>query len=263
MELASGLGFVNMVPMDDAALRFEVTLRAISEHVGLRRETTVEAVGVPLWLARLHAALPVGDTVRFSLSGELPVSLDLLLEGAGFSPDNGDLLRLETLPDVVGPNMRTLVCGLNPSPHAAASGVGFSHPGNRFWPAAQTAGLTEVANDPHRALLRDGVGFTDLVKRTTQRADEITTHEFEAGASRLQRLVRWLRPESIVMVGLTGWRQAIDASATAGWQSDLFADTPIYLMPSTSGLNAHETKESLAEHLRVVQDQPPIVDRIA
>ena len=34
--------------------------------------------------------------------------------------------RARTLPDVVGPRMRLLVCGLNPSLHAADAGVGFA-----------------------------------------------------------------------------------------------------------------------------------------
>ena len=49
--------------------------------------------------------------------------------------------RSRTLPDLVGPGMRLLMCGLNPSLYAADAGVGFARPGNRFWPAALAAGI--------------------------------------------------------------------------------------------------------------------------
>ncbi|MDA3041195.1 MAG: hypothetical protein O3C27_17025, partial [Actinomycetota bacterium] len=96
----------------------DVSVAAISEAAGLRRASTLDASELPLWLARLHRALPVDDTVRFTRSGALPVSFDMVLEGAGFSLDNGNLVRLDTLPDVVSAGMKVLVCGLNPSPHA-------------------------------------------------------------------------------------------------------------------------------------------------
>jgi TDG/mug DNA glycosylase family protein len=53
--------------------------------------------------------------------------------------------RARTLPDTVGPGMRLLVCGLNPSLFAADAGVGYARPGNRFWPAARATRLSPTA----------------------------------------------------------------------------------------------------------------------
>lgn len=67
----------------------------------------------------------------------------------------------------------------------------------------------------------------------------------------------WLQPEVLIMVGLTGWRQATgQADATAGWQNERLGSTRVYLMPNTSGLNAHETEDSLTEHLSQAQRSP-------
>ena len=82
-----------------------------------------------------------------------------------------DATRARTLPDTVGPGMRLLLVGLNPSEYAADAGAGFARPGNRFWPAALAAGLVTRTHDPFHALRVDGVGMTDLVKRATPRAD--------------------------------------------------------------------------------------------
>ena len=59
-----------------------------------------------------------------------------------------------TLADSVGPGMRLLVCGINPSPFSADVGVGYGRPGNRFWPAAVAAGVAPVDRDPVAALAR-------------------------------------------------------------------------------------------------------------
>ena len=231
-------------------------VRAASDEVGLRRESRVEAGDVPLWLARLHRSLPVGSEVHISIGGSLPIPEDDLIEGAGFSTDGPLSTRLETIPDTVAPHMNMLVCGLNPGKVSADLGVNFANKGNRFWPAALAAGVVETDRAADHALLHSGIGFTDLAKRTTTRADEINGAEFRSGAARLERLVRWLQPDVFLMVGLTGWRQAVDGKAASGWQTEPFGGRPVYLMPNTSGLNAHETLESLVVHLEKAQAGP-------
>jgi TDG/mug DNA glycosylase family protein len=159
--------------------------------------------------------------------------------------------RVRTLPDVVGPGMRLLVCGLNPSVYAADAGVGFARPGNRFWPAALAAGIVTRDRDARHALAHHGVGMTDLVKRATTGASELTRDEYRSGMERVERLVRWLKPGAVCFVGLAGWRAVVDRRATAGIQPDGFADRPAYVMPNPSGLNAHVRVDDLADHLRV------------
>jgi TDG/mug DNA glycosylase family protein len=145
--------------------------------------------------------------------------------------------------------MRLLVCGLNPSVYSADAGIGFARPGNRFWPAAIAAGLVTSARDT-RAALAAGIGMTDLVKRATPRADELTRDEYRAGLSRVERMVQWLQPGAVCFVGLAGWRAAVDRHAVAGVQPDAIGGRPAYVMPSTSGLNARTPPSELADHLR-------------
>ncbi len=186
--------------------------------------------------------------------------VERVIVGAGFElvgldePGPGGRLvvtvrRLHSLPDTVGAGMRLLVSGLNPSPHASDSGVGFSRPGNRFWPAALDAGILSVDRSPGHALTHHGIGMTDLVKRTTRRADELLTAEYRSGVDRLDHLCGWLRPGAVCFVGLAGWRAAVDRKATAGWQEHTIGGRPVYVMPSTSGLNAGSSRADLAAHL--------------
>lgn len=158
--------------------------------------------------------------------------------------------RATSIADTVGSGMRLLVCGLNPSPAAADAGVGFFRAGNRFWPAALASGLVTQDRDPLHALMSHHVGMTDLVKRTTRRADELSADEYAAGVARLDRLCAWLQPAAVCVVGLAGWRAAVHRRATPGWQDRRLGGSPVYVMPSTSGLNATSSLDDLVDHLR-------------
>jgi TDG/mug DNA glycosylase family protein len=107
-----------------------------------------------------------------------------------------------------------------------------------------------IDRDPWHALRHHGVGFTDLVKRATVGAAELATDEYRAGFARLERLVAWLEPATVAFVGLAGWRAAVDRKAVAGPQPRTVGGRPVYVMPSSSGLNARSTVDSLADHLR-------------
>src|SRR5699024_6964546 len=142
------------------------------------------------------------------------------------------------LPDHVAPGMRLLCCGLNPSLHAAEAGIGYVSPSNRFWKALLRAGLTDRDRDPAHLLRVHRIGMTDLVRRATPRAADLSPDEFRDGLHRLRRLCERLRPDALAVVGLTGWRTAVDPRARPGWQPEPLGPTPVYLLPSTSGLYA-------------------------
>lgn len=257
----------------------------------------VSRAALPLALADLHRSLQVDAPVELTFIGGDSEGRDLfagddfpgrffsrwtadrledVLVGAGFddieiteqgAPDRDISItacarRARTLPDTVGAGMRLLVCGLNPSLHAADAGVGFVTASNRFWPAALSAGLVTRDRDPHHALLDAGVGMTDVVKRATGRADELRAAEYRTGMERLDRLCRWLQPAAVCFVGLAGWRAAVDRAASPGWQARHLGDRPVYVMPSTSGLNAAVSIAALTDHLRAAQAGPEAGDGV-
>jgi TDG/mug DNA glycosylase family protein len=243
---------------------------------------------LPAALGDLHRVLTVGApsafTFRFGhgegalpdddFAGRLfaewePDPLADVLVGAGFIVDriehdggewiNVHATRARTLADSVGAAMRVLVCGLNPSLFAADAGIGFARPGNRFWPAAIAAGLVSKDRDPQHALREHGVGMTDLVKRASVGADELTHEDYRAGMQRVERLVSWLQPRVVCFVGLAGWRAVVDRKARAGEQPAGIGGVPAYVMPNPSGLNAHTKPEEFTAHLRAVL---AIADRV-
>ena len=245
----------------------------------------VAAERVPLALADLHRSMSVGAALHVQVTSDRkqeniddrfpgrhfswwPVDRFAdVIAGAGFDAlsvvDDGEewidveATRARTLPYTVGPGMRLLLVGLNPSEYSADAGSGFARPGNRFWPAAAAAGLVTRTHDPFHALRVDGIGMTDLVKRATPRADELTREEFRLGAARLERLVAWLEPGAVCFVGLSGYREAVDRKAKSGWQPQPFGGRPAYVMPNTSGVNGHVKPAELADHLHTAAAATP------
>lgn len=209
---------------------------------------------------------PVADRTKHRLfSAWTETELLDLAHGAGFTGltvtrDDPVLIlsgvRDRTLADTVGPGLRLLLVGLNPSLYSADAGFAFARPGNRFWPALAAAGIHDGPRNPAWLAHPGGIGFTDLVKRATRQAGELAPAELADGLARIDRLARWLEPAAVCFLGLSGWRAAVDRRATAGWQDRPVGGRPAYVMPNPSGLNAHATVASLAEHLRTAWAGP-------
>lgn len=192
-------------------------------------------------------------------SGWEPEPFADVVYGAGFElddiTDDDEWITVEghrgrLLPDTVAPGMRVLVAGLNPSLYTADAGVGYARPGNRFWPAALASGLVTRDRDPLAALRDHRVGMTNLVLRATPRADQVSAAEYRAGTARVARLVEWLQPGVLCVVGITGWRIAVDKQAKVGLQPEPLGGRPVYVMPNTSGLNAHSKPADYERHFR-------------
>jgi TDG/mug DNA glycosylase family protein len=163
------------------------------------------------------------------------------------------------LPDVVGPDIDILFCGINPSLMSAATGHHFARPGNRFWPALHMAGLTprRLTPDEDRELLHYGIGVTNLVDRPTRTAAELTTEELRGGAEALAALVAVSRPRVLAVLGVTAWRAAFQRTrARLGVQPERVGGVETWVAPNPSGLNAHHQLPDLARYYAELR--PPV-----
>ncbi|HWL38179.1 MAG TPA: G/U mismatch-specific DNA glycosylase [Frankiaceae bacterium] len=154
-----------------------------------------------------------------------------------------------TLPDLVAPGLRVLLCGINPGLMSAAIGHHFGNPANRLWPALHLAGFTPRRLHPMESheLLAYGVGITNLVARATATAAELTADEIRAGVGPLTALVETYEPAYVAFLGLTSYRTAFGRkTADVGPQEETLAGARIWLLPNTSGLNAHYQLPDLA-----------------
>ena len=160
------------------------------------------------------------------------------------------------VPDLLGDDVRLLFVGINPGLWTAATQTHFAHPANRFYPALLRAGIITRAVDPSAGMTdedRDhlrsrGIGITNLVRRATARASELTDDELREGGRRLESLVAELRPRVVAVAGITAYRAAFAMRrAVPGLQPADLNGSELWVVPNPSGLNAHETIATLAE----------------
>jgi TDG/mug DNA glycosylase family protein len=143
---------------------------------------------------------------------------------------------------ILGPDLKLLFVGINPSLRSAAVGHHFARPGNRFYPALYAAGITPRLLTPAEdgILPRYGVGSTNLVARPTRAASELTDEELRAGAQELEALVERIQPRLVAVLGLGAYRTAFARpKATMGPQPETIGGRPVWILPNPSGLNAH------------------------
>ena len=155
----------------------------------------------------------------------------------------------KTIRDVIADDLDVLFCGINPGLYSGAVGHHFARPGNRFWPALHRSGFTSRLLGPfeERELLDESLGVTNIVRRTTARADELTDDELRRGAAALRRKVRKYRPKWLALLGLGAYRVGFgDAKASVGPQDITIGATRVWLLPNPSGLNAHYQLDALA-----------------
>ncbi|NMO00284.1 G/U mismatch-specific DNA glycosylase [Gordonia sp. TBRC 11910] len=182
----------------------------------------------------------------------------------GFTRDELLAFRDCTVDDLIGDDCRLLFVGINPGLWTAATGAHFARPGNRFYPALYHAGITESLIDASTGmsprdrdqLVRRGIGITNVVARATAAAAELTADELREGGRRLVATVERIAPIVVAVAGITAYRTAFgEPRARPGRQSTVLgdaADTQVWVVPNPSGLNAHETVETLASPYRAV-----------
>jgi TDG/mug DNA glycosylase family protein len=152
------------------------------------------------------------------------------------------------VPDVLGPGLRVLFCGINPGLWSGATGHHFARPGNRFWPALAGAGFTDGQLDPadEDRLLAAGLGITNLVDRATATADELRRAELVAGAEALEAKVAAYRPAWVAVLGIGAYRGGFGRRrAAVGRQPERLAGAGLWVLPNPSGLNAHYQLDAL------------------
>jgi len=147
-----------------------------------------------------------------------------------------------SIPDVIAGDLDVLFVGINPGLYSGATGHHFARPGNRFWRTLAGAGFTDGVLSPLRdaELTGRGLGITNLVARATARADELDPAELRAGAVSLAAKVERFVPRFVAFVGIGAYRTAFERRrAGFGRQSETMGVSVLWVLPNTSGLNAH------------------------
>jgi double-stranded uracil-DNA glycosylase len=144
------------------------------------------------------------------------------------------------LPDILGPRLTAVFCGINPGRRSAAAGHHFANPRNDFWRLLHDAGLTPRLLHPAEQLelLDHGFGVTNAASRTTRGSGDLRRADFVGAHERLERIALELRPRAIAFVGKEAYRGAFGERPTLGLQQRRLGETLLFVLPSTSPANA-------------------------
>lgn len=153
--------------------------------------------------------------------------------------------------------------GINPSSYSAARGHYFARKTSRFWPAFSKSWLSErmrrglkvdtLGPEHDVELLRFGIGITDVVKRASANASEVSPAEFEYWSPKLVANLKRYRPRVACFHGLMGFRPflryglKIDRKPQLGAQPETIGTTRLFVVPNPSPANAHFTPKDQAE----------------
>jgi double-stranded uracil-DNA glycosylase len=144
------------------------------------------------------------------------------------------------VPDVLGPDLEAVFCGINPGRASAAAGAAFANPRNDFWRLLRAAGFTprQLAPQEQGELLRYGYGLTNAARRTTRGSGDLRRADFADAEERLQAIADELRPRAIAFVGKAAYEGTYRERPQLGLQERRVADTLLFVLPSTSPANA-------------------------
>lgn len=144
------------------------------------------------------------------------------------------------VPDILGPGVRLVFCGINPGFRSADAGAHFANPRNDFWRLLAAAGFTRRPLDPSEqwSLLDLGYGLTNAAPRTTRGSSDLRRADFAGSAERLEQIAAELRPEGIAFVGKAAYEGAFRERPELGLQDRRLGDTWLFVLPSTSPANA-------------------------
>ncbi len=164
----------------------------------------------------------------------------------------------KSVPDIIAPNLIILFCGINPGLYTAAVQNHFGRPGNKFWKALYAAQLTPRLFHPseQEKLLKLGIGITNLVNRATVKADEVAKDEFIRGGKELIIKVKRYKPQWVAFVGIQAYRTAFfQPHAKVGKQKNKIGNASVWILPSSSGLNAHYPPQKYNQTFRELKQE--------
>ena len=176
----------------------------------------------------------------------------------------------KTLPDYLRAGLDLVFIGINPGLYSVQRGHYFARTTSRFWPAFSASKLSErmrhglkvekLLPEHDSQLVNFGIGLTDVVKRPSSNAAELSAKDFEEWAPRLLEKIERLRPRVACFHGLTAYRpflqlalRCMDRKCVLGAQQKLIGETRLYVVPNPSPANAHFT----------LADQTAWYDRLA
>ena len=146
---------------------------------------------------------------------------------------------MRTLPDHLRSGMKLVIIGCNPGDRSARVGHYYAGRGHEFWPLLHDSGIVPELLD-HRddkRMIEFGIGLTDLVKRPTRDAEELSREELAEGRIVLSQKLEQFAPQVIAFNGKTAYENFSQRPCNLGLQKEHLYGAYVFVLPSTGGKN--------------------------
>ncbi len=155
-----------------------------------------------------------------------------------------------SLPDILEGGLDIVFVGINPGTFSAQAGHYYAQPTNRFWRLLYKSGCVPLSLSPEDdwKLPRFGIGLTDVVKRVTSGAHQLSKSELKRGGEVLFRKVCFYQPRIVCFNGLTAYSMMHGQEKGPGVKTQKINHSHVFVIPSTSARNAQYTENRLLSY---------------
>lgn len=162
---------------------------------------------------------------------------------------------MKTLPDLLRKGMKVVIVGCNPSESAVRVGHYYSGRGNEFWPLLFQGRVVPEPFDYHddKRVIEFGVGLTDLVKKPTKTAEDLSRQDFAEGRVVLSQKLEEFGPHVVAFNGRQTYEQFAQRKCKVGLQKELLYGARVYVLPLTGGPEGKGRAEKLRHFRKLAQ----------
>ncbi len=136
--------------------------------------------------------------------------------------------------DVLQPGLCVVFCGTALGRVSLARRAYYANPRNLFWETLHKTGLTplRLAASEYSRVPEFGIGLTDLGKTVSGNDNELPKGSLDVAA--LKSKIEKYQPRILAFTSKKGGQTFLRRNVGYGWQESPFAQTSVYVLPSTS-----------------------------
>jgi double-stranded uracil-DNA glycosylase len=158
---------------------------------------------------------------------------------------------MRTLPDHLRKGMKLIIIGCHPTESSVRVGHYYAGRDNEFWPIIFESGVVPEPFDyrDDKRVIEFGIGLTDLVKRPSKTAAEITREDFAEGRIVLSQKLEEFAPRVVAFNGKMTYEVFAQRKCKFGLQKESLYGARVYVLPATPGPQM-KTKNEKLQHFR-------------
>jgi double-stranded uracil-DNA glycosylase len=162
---------------------------------------------------------------------------------------------MRTLPDHLRKGMKLVIVGCHPTESSVRVGHYYAGRENEFWPMLFEGGVVPEPFDyrDDKRVIEFGIGLTDLVKRPSKSAEELSREDFAEGRIVLSQKLEEFAPRVVAFNGKLTYEQFSQRKCKFGLQKELLYGARVYVLPATAGGKTTARAEKLQHFRKLAQ----------